>query len=207
MRALIIIAVLCLLQSCGNKKVEIKNENGKVTEVYYLNKKGEKDGKYQLLFDSGKIREESNYKDGQLTGKRTLYFENGNVEVEELYIDDGLLNGPYKSYYSDGTLQLQKTYENNIITGIIKVYYPSGKIKEEVTISENEENGPFTEYYENGKIHWKGNYRNGDNEYGILYEYDSLGSALKIMKCDTMAICRTVWKPGMPSINVDTIKI
>ena len=73
-------------------------------------------------------------------------------------------------------------------------------------MSNNEENGPFSEYFENGQIQWKGTYRNGDNEYGILYEYDSLGTPIKIMKCDTQAICRTIWKPGMPIINVDTVK-
>ena len=76
-----------------------------------------------------------------------------------------MLNGPYKLYYPSGTLKLEKTYVDNMIEGEIKVYYPSGKLKEDVSMSDNEENGPFTEFYENGKIHWKGTYRNGDNEF------------------------------------------
>jgi len=207
MRISVILYLLFFLLSCGNKKIETKNENGQISEVFYVNKNGEKEGSYIAFYESGKIKEESNYSSGQLTGKRTLYSEAGNVEIEEIYSGKGLLHGPYKLYYPNGNLQLEKTYTNNTITGTIKVYYPTGKIKEEVNMADNEENGPFTEYYENGTIHWKGTYRNGDNEYGLLYEFDSLGAPLKIMKCDTLAICRTIWKPGMPEINVDTIRI
>lgn len=207
MRIAVLTCLIFFLQSCGNKKVETKNENGQIIEKFYVNKNGEKEGTFIAYYESGKIKEESNYSSGKLSGKRTLYTEKGNIEIEEIYTDNGVLHGPYKLYYPNGTLQLEKTYQDNIITGIIKVYYPSGKLKEEVSMSNNEENGPFTEYYENGKIHWKGIYRNGDNEYGVLYEYDSLGAPIKIMKCDTLAICRTVWKPGMPEINIDTIKI
>jgi len=207
MRIAILLCLIFFLQSCGNKKIETKNDNGQIQEAFYVNKNGEKEGNYKAYFESGKIREESNYTSGILTGKRTLYNENGNIEIEEMYSDNGVFNGPYKLYYPNGTLQLEKTYVDNIISGTIKVYFPSGKIKEEVSMSYNEENGPFKEFYENGKIHWKGTYRNGDNEYGVLYEYDSLGAPIKIMKCDTLAICRTVWKPGMQEINIDTIKI
>jgi antitoxin component YwqK of YwqJK toxin-antitoxin module len=201
--------ILCtmLLMACGNKKVEKNYPGGAVMESYSVNKEGQKDGTYTAFFEGGKVRETVEFEDGKMTGKRTIYFENGKPEIEELYTGDGKLNGPYRVYYPQGGLQLEKTYTNDKITGVLKVYYPNGAIKEEVTMSENEENGPFTEYYLNGAIHWKGTYLNGDNEYGILYEYDSLGGTKKIMKCDTMAICRTIWKPGMPVINVDTVKI
>ena len=61
-------------------------------------------------------------------------------------------------------------------------------------------------YYENGQIHWKGTYLNGDNEFGLLEEWDSLGTMIKRMKCDSMAVCRTFWRPGMPEVNYDTLK-
>ena len=52
----------------------------------------------------------------------------------------------------------------------------------------------FEEYYTNGKIKWKGSYRNGDHEYGLLEKYDSTGVLVKKMECDSLFICRTVWK-------------
>ena len=204
---LLILTFLATLASCSNSKVEIKNDSGKVTESYEVNKEGEKHGKYTAFYDDGKINEEATYINGVLTGKRIIYHPNGKVEIEETYDDKGVMNGPYKSYFESGVLELEKEYKDNMILGAIKVYYPSGSIKEEVSMENNTENGPFTEYHENGKVHWKGTYRNGDNKYGILYQFDSLGGPIKIMKYDTLAICRTIWKPGMPEINVDTVKI
>lgn len=207
MKTAILITCTMLLMACGNKKVENKFPDGGVMESYKVNKEGQKDGTYTGFYENGKVRETVMYKKGVMTGKRTIYFENGKTEIEELYGDDGRLNGPYRAYYPQGGIKVEKTYVNDEITGILKVFYPNGAIKEEVSMSGNEENGPFTEYFSNGAVQWKGTYRNGDNEYGILYEYDSLGATKKIMKCDTMAICRTIWKPGMPAINVDTVKI
>ncbi|MBK7701221.1 MAG: hypothetical protein IPJ39_22090 [Saprospiraceae bacterium] len=70
-------------------------------------------------------------------------------------------------------------------------------------MSDNNENGPFTEYYENGQIHWKGTYLNGGNEFGLLEEAGFLGTMIKRMKCDSMAVCRTFWRLGMPEVNYD----
>ncbi len=201
-----LLILLVYLTGCGLKKVENKYANGHVQESFTVNDKGEKEGKYQSFTEDGKLYEESTYKNDKLIGKRTLFFSNGKPEIEEIYIEGGIIHGPYKSYYENGNIKIEKTFENNTLTGLTKVYYPSGKIKEEVTMSNNQENGPFTEYYENGQIHWKGSYLDGDNEFGLLEEWDSLGVMIKRMKCDSMAICRTFWRPGMPAVNYDTLK-
>jgi antitoxin component YwqK of YwqJK toxin-antitoxin module len=197
---------MLVLFGCGPKKVEIQYPNGKLKETYTVNKTGEKDGPYQLYSENGVLKEESTYKNGLFIGKRKLFYDDGTLEIEENYIDGGILEGPYKSYHTNGKLQAEKIYVNNILSGLIKVYYPNGQIKEEVTVSNNNENGPFTEYYQNGKVHWKGTYLNGDNEFGLLEEWDSLGAPIKRMKCDSLAICRTFWKPGMPAVNYDTLQ-
>ncbi|MBC7884043.1 MAG: toxin-antitoxin system YwqK family antitoxin [Saprospiraceae bacterium] len=207
MRLFSIFLLIIVLSSCEKKKTETKYDSGNIKESYSVNNEGNKEGEYVFYYESGKIKEKAIYVNGMLTGARLLYHENGQIEIEEMYNEKGVLEGPYKVYYASGKVQLEKQYVQNEINGTIKVYYPSGTLKEEVTMEHNEENGPFTEYYNNGKIHWKGTYRNGDNEYGVLYEYDSLGAPIKIMKCDTMAICRSIWKHGMPEINTDTIKI
>jgi len=188
-----LIAVL-VLASCGAKKMEEKYEDGTIKTVYYLDSEGFYHGTYKKYYPSGQLMEEAIYVKNLLSGKRVLYYSNGQIEIEEHYNQQGLMEGPYRAYYENGTLKLEKQYLNNQITGILKVYYPSGKIKEVVTMSENEENGPFTEYYENGSMHWKGTYLNGDNEFGKLEEFDSLGNLIKVMQCDSMAICRTSWR-------------
>jgi antitoxin component YwqK of YwqJK toxin-antitoxin module len=198
--------LIMTLISCGLEEIKTTHPNGTTKEQYTINKNGGKEGEYKAFSETGKLKEKAFYKNDALNGIRTLYYDNGNAEIEENYIDGGILHGTYKSYYEGGQLQLEKQYENNVLTGLVKVYYQNGKIKEEVTMHNNNENGPFTEYYENGQIHWKGTYLNGDNEYGLLEEWDSLGAPIKRMKCDSLAICRTFWKPGMPEVNYDTLK-
>ncbi|MGB4840498.1 MAG: hypothetical protein WBP08_15960 [Saprospiraceae bacterium] len=206
MKYLLMILSFLFILGCSDKKVKIYNDQGSLSEEYTVNKNKEKNGTYQSFFPSGKLKEISQYKSGVLYGKRTLYFESGQKEIEELYSETGLLQGPYFAYFPSGKIKVKKYYSANVLSGELKLFYPDGKVKEEVSMYANMENGPFSEYYQNGAIHWKGNYRNGDNEYGILYEYDSLGAPIKIMKCDTLTICRTIWKPGMPEINVDTVR-
>jgi antitoxin component YwqK of YwqJK toxin-antitoxin module len=204
MKNLVLLLFCTFIIACGNKKVEIKYDSGKIKESYHVDKQGKHHGVYLSYFENGSLKEESNYQAGHLSGMRKLFFEDGKVEIEEVYNSEGQLQGTYKVYYPTGQLQLEKEYKDNVIIGKIKVYYLDGKLKEEVTMENNEENGPFTEYYQNGAVHWKGSYRNGDNEYGLLEEFDSTGVILKKMMCDTLAICRTFWKQGMPESTLES---
>ncbi len=204
---LIYLLLISSLLACKKSKTTSYHENGNKYEEYETNEEDEKNGLYISYYESGKMREKAFYTNNEYNGMRTLYYENGNVEIEEPYDTNGKLNGIYKSYYENGQLYIEKPYINNAINGVLKGYYPSGQLKEEVNIIDNNENGPFTEYHENGQIQWKGTYLNGDNEYGLLEEYDTTGQMIKRMKCDSMGICRTFWRPKMPMINYDTLTI
>ena len=195
-----------MMASCGNKKIITNYPNGNLMEQYEVSKEGKMNGEYKSYYETGKLREDATMKEGDYIGKRVLYFENGDVDTEENYVSPGILDGEYKIYYKEGGIHIVKNYKDNVLTGLLTAYYPNGKVKEEVTMSDNEENGPFTEYFENGIVQWKGTYLYGDNEFGLLEEWDSLGIMIKRMKCDSLAICRTFWKPGMPEVNYDTVK-
>ncbi|MEY3423208.1 MAG: hypothetical protein RIR48_3538 [Bacteroidota bacterium] len=205
MRILLILASCFIFACSDSKKVILKNDTGTVVQEYYLAHDSIKHGSFKSYFENGKIKELCTYDQGILTGTRIIYYPNGQIEISETYDANGNLHGPYRQFFENGNLKVEKNYTENVLNGNMKIFYPDGKIKEDVTMVNNEENGPFLEYYQNGKIHWKGNYRNGDHEYGILYQFDSIGNLVKIMKCDTMAICSTVWKYGMAQINTDTI--
>jgi antitoxin component YwqK of YwqJK toxin-antitoxin module len=84
-------------------------------------------------------------------------------------------------------------YNRGVLEGDVLKYYPEGAIMEKVSFKNNEENGTFEEYYNNGIVHWRGEYLNGPNEYGLLEEYDEQGILLKKMMCDSNAVCRTIW--------------
>ena len=103
------------------------------------------------------------------------------------------MNGPYIEFYPNGDTLLKTQYSNGVLSGIFTKYYASGQIEETVTFANNDENGPFYEYYENGILHWEGSYLNGDNEFGLLTEYNTEGVILKKMMCDSLAMCRSIW--------------
>ena len=76
-----------------------------------------------------------------------------------------------------------------------KEYYDSEqlKLKSESNIVKGMPHGRHVEYYKNGKMKWKGSYRNGDQEFGLLEHFDSTGVLVKTMMCDSLRICRTTW--------------
>lgn len=188
-----LIVVFLIFSGCHQTKlVELKDDTGNIIEKYRITKDSVKIGDYYSYFPGGTVREKAYYENGQLNGERVLYFPSGDIEIQESYNMD-IMNGAYKVFYENGNLLQELVYNEGKIQGMLKGYYENGGIKEEVTIVDNEENGPFTEYYENGKIHWEGSYLNGDNEFGLLKEYNIDGVLIKKMNCDSLAICRTIW--------------
>jgi len=181
-----------LFVACQNNVVIVIDENGKTKETYQILPDSTKNGDYKAFYNSGKIKETATYKDGKRIGEHYFYHENGNPEVKEIYVD-GIMTGQYYSYYENGQVEISALYSNGNMNGTLTAYYENGVIKEVVEMSDGEENGPFKEYYENGKIHWQGQFLNGDNEFGLLKEFDENGNLLKKMMCDSLAICRTIW--------------
>ena len=180
--------------SCApsTQKIEVKNDAGIVVESYQITADSLKVGEARIFDDEGKLFDLSNYVDGKLEGKRTLYYKDGAVDTEENYANDVLV-GEYVQYYKNGSPMQKGNYENGVLSGEVVSYYESGEIRESVTFSDNIENGPFTEYHPNGKKQWEGTYLNGDNEYGLLIEYDTQENMLKKMQCDSLGMCRTIW--------------
>lgn len=197
-----LIVILFAFLACGPKRIETKYDNGKANESYTVNKEGIKHGQYEAFHDNGLLKEKCTFKNGKISGERLLYDYDGTLDTKENYNDIGALHGEHLTYHADGkNIQIKKQYQHNVLEGKLIKYYKSGQIEEEVNIENNEENGPFTEYYQNGAIHWKGTYLDGDDEYGELIEYDSLGQIIKKMNCNPKGICHTVWKKDENSKN------
>ena len=189
---LIILGVFSAVIGCKESNfVTNKDDNGKITEKYAVNKENQKHGEY-LSYINGVLSTKANYKNGKLHGERLIYHTNGQVEIEESYEDDVLV-GLYKSYSINGTLVQEANYKKGVMQGMLKTYYNDGHLKEEVTMVDNQENGPFKEYHPNGKIKWEGEFLNGDNEYGLLKNYNEAGELIKKMMCNEQGVCSTIW--------------
>lgn len=188
----LIIGLFAFSCSQTNRAIEIKNEQGVVIESYKIDTDSLKQGESRSYDDEGKIFDVSNFVNGKLSGKRTIYYKSGTIDTEENY-DNGVLNGNYTQYYENGNVMQRGSYNHGVLEGVVITNFENGTKKETVTFKNNIEEGPFVEYHDNGKKQWEGTYRNGDNEYGLLTEYDTLENIIKKMDCDSLGMCRTVW--------------
>ncbi len=198
---------ILLLSACSNfETVEKKDENGKITEKYTINKKSKKmEGAYFAFYPSGQKLEESFYLNDSLHGERKLYYENG--QVDQIFNHaNGMFEGKYQKFNEQGRLTNEGQYVNNMASGIWKRWYDTGELMEEVGIADNLENGPFKEYHKNGKLKAEGNYLDGENENGELKMYDENGELVKKMLCD-FGICFATWTKENGEQKIDTAQL
>jgi len=150
-------------------------------------------------FDArGRLLTEEFYRDGNLHGERKLFLPDGQVEVLENYVD-GRFEGDYLNYDSLGRVSLKGQYVEGAMNKAWYLYYPNGKVREVVTFVDNEENGPFREWYPDGKPKASGEYREGDNEDGLLHLYAETGGLERVLRC-SMKLCNTVWTPDSTGV-------
>ncbi|MEM9544935.1 MAG: toxin-antitoxin system YwqK family antitoxin [Bacteroidota bacterium] len=188
----VFLLMLSIIYGCGDKVIITHFETGEKQEEYQYTGDSLKHGEYKRYSQGGILLEQANYVEGKLNGERIIYNAKGEKEVSEIY-ENNELNGPFKEFHPNGKLKFLGTYTKNVLAGKVNVFYPSGKIKEEVQFADNVEDGPFKEFHENGNLKWEGTYRNGDNEFGLLKEYNEKGELIRKMMCDERAICTTTW--------------
>ena len=189
---IIIVLVTC---SCNERLNEVKGfyDDGTLQRIYFIDRDSLIQGEYKVFFEDGEtLFEVSHYSNGQLDGERTLFYIDGVPEIKEYYSKDTLIDTT-KIYYKNGNLKQLVPHNKGVLSGILRVFYDNGNLKEEVMFEDNQENGPFKEYHPNGQLKWTGTYLNGDNEFGELRNYDSTGTHVRTLVCDSLAICRTTW--------------
>lgn len=81
-------------------------------------------------YDNGKLRSETEYKDGKENGVRKYYYESGNLKSETEY-KDGKRNVGEKWYYENGNLKAETNYKDGKRNGVEKWYYENGKLEHE----------------------------------------------------------------------------
>jgi len=196
MKALILSALITgvALSSCKpDNRVVLEYPDAGMKEIYHIDKDSLIHGQKLVYLDNGEtLYSKSNYNRGQLDGERYIYYPDGKIEVYEQYLDD-VLHDTLTTYYPSGSHKLVMIYDHGVLNGVVTKYKETGELIERVTFEDNEENGPFEEYHDNGQVKWKGNYLNGENEHGILEEFDDSGNPIRRMMCNDLSICRTIW--------------
>ena len=196
----ILTSVVCILCVCmisvGCKKdnvIQEHDKDGNLIKQYEVDTDSLIHGLYLVFRSNGDTLEQAMYTHGKLNGKRAIYYPGNQPEQVEYYEMDSL-SGSYQVFHKNGQLQFQGTFIENKFQGEAKSYYDNGALKEEVLFVDNEENGPFIEYYQTGGKKWEGEYKNGDNEIGLLLHFAENGDTIKKMECDDLFICRTFYR-------------
>lgn len=110
-------------------------KRGAIAETITNYKAGIKHGAQLKVSTSGSIEEIAMYVNGKLEGPYTKY-ERTSVKEVTNYLNDQL-HGPRKTYYQDGTVQLETKYVNGKREGAEKYYDEEGN----VTLEYNYKNG------------------------------------------------------------------
>jgi antitoxin component YwqK of YwqJK toxin-antitoxin module len=101
-------------------------KNNKVSEGKVVNKQFSGEWKYYHE-DSPAIMTLEKYVDGKLDGVRKVFYKSGKIAEETTY-KNGVKNGAYKSYTENGVLLEETTYKNGEYDGLAIFRNPDNKI-------------------------------------------------------------------------------
>jgi antitoxin component YwqK of YwqJK toxin-antitoxin module len=151
---LLVIALLGSLCSCSQQEVII-SESELPGYVFYL---------------PGKIT--------PYTGKCIMYFYGTTVVKEEMNFKKGILDGPYTSYYADGSVKRKGGYRNGKFHGSWEYWSNEGNKSYEVFFINDSLQGQYITYFPSGKLHEQGAYKK-NYPYGTWSVYDESGKLLE----------------------------
>ena len=109
------------------------------------------EGQVTWYFESGKVFQKGNYKNGLLNGELLIFHESGSLKNKIHYLNNQR-DGSWIEYFEDGTLKEMGSYINGKKDGMWALYYKSKKIKSEGEYGEGKRKGVWKSYYYEGEI-------------------------------------------------------
>lgn len=162
--------------------------NLKRVQVY---DQGVADGGWKHYSRNGNVIENVTFEDGTKVLVERFY-NNGTPKSVEPYVDH-LKQGVWKTYYPDGTLESEHTYQNDVLTGPSTEFYRSGQRKIMGNIAETGyRHGVWTEYYDSGQVKAERFYNDG-REQGpeiSFFENGDKKQTCKLNKARTDGTCK-----------------
>lgn len=128
------------------------------TKEGYIDENGWKQGMHKGY--SGSWLFERTYVNDTLTGPFRKYTKDG-ITWETGFFKNKEYDSLWIEYYSDGSVETIKNYNQGIKQGEFKEFYKSGKLKYEAVFNSDTIAGEAKNYFESGAIRAKGNRRNG----------------------------------------------
>ncbi|HVW96009.1 MAG TPA: tetratricopeptide repeat protein [Mucilaginibacter sp.] len=167
----------------GKKTIEERYHNGWLQQVTQFDDAGNImhidsfprcSGKYTLLYPDKKVMTEVNYVNGDFDGPYKTYFFDGSPETTLNY-KKGIIDGDYTDYYYGGKKSTEGRFVNGNKTGEWKTYDDDGKLYSTLNYADDRLNGIKTFYFKNGAKDFEGNYKDDEAE-GSSKKYDPDGT-------------------------------
>lgn len=123
-----------------------------------------------ILTESGRVPD----------GPVVEYYGDGKtIEAEMTYVSNRL-HGEFRTYDTNGNLDIHCTYSNGMKQGVLRNYLESGKIRQETEYQEGKRWGTEKEWYSNGKLDRVSEWVNGEL-HGMAYTYHGNGQIRSAM--------------------------
>ncbi len=107
----------------------------------------------------------------KLNGQYKSYFINGTLEKEGFYTDN-LPDSMWVYYFESGQPKMKGMLENGSSHGLWKYFYESGQLQMAGVIINGRREGNWEFYFENGKVKSEGQYKNNKKEGVWDYFYE-----------------------------------
>jgi antitoxin component YwqK of YwqJK toxin-antitoxin module len=176
---------------------KIYNDNGLLISEGIVNEQGDRNGKWNDFFPSGKVMDEGQYTENRRAGLWKFYSNDSKTE-QTGYFNNGRPDGIWKWYFENGALLREEEYFQGKRDGAYTEYSRSGEIIAQGQYSDGERNGEWkfksannTEegkyitglkdgiwksYYADEKPRYKGGFLQGmaDGQHMLYYENGKL---------------------------------
>ncbi len=111
-----------------------------------------KDGEWRYYSNADKLIAIENYALGKRTGTWKVFSAETGILLEERNYLDGKLNGPYKTYYVDGSVSLEQEYLDGKMNGKCTAYYPKNIVSSTGNYLKGQRIGSWDFFDTKGKI-------------------------------------------------------
>ena len=189
-------------------------DNGQLKQQCAYNQ-GKRSGLEFSLYSDGQKQSEAIYKNDSLDGDLTAWHENGQVRIVQhfangsprgehfeyypsaspselqqicrqlTYNANGKLEGPQKTFFENGRIEVLITYENGVLNGVKSLWNDMGVLLEEARYSKGVLEGQFFQRTPQGQevvYHYHNNRREGLHQ--VFYPHEEEGERVKALEAN-----------------------
>jgi antitoxin component YwqK of YwqJK toxin-antitoxin module/Tfp pilus assembly protein PilF len=169
----------------GQKTLEEKYYNGWLEKLTQFDEAGnimaidsfpKGSGKYVLYYPNKQKMTEGSYVNGDFNGPYKTYYFDGSAESISFY-NKGLLDSTYVSYYHGGNTYAEGRYQHGNRVGLWKYYEEDGTLSETAPYTNDQLDGEKIYYFPNGGKDYVAEYKD-DALNGLEKKYDPDGTLM-----------------------------